>query len=93
MEPDYDGKLAGEVAMHVTGPNPREMSSVLAQLRHLYMLMGREDIVTPNMVGILSRQIKRLESLQRVLFEQSPSASELGGLNDAPTSSEGKPED
>ena len=58
-------------SMNVVGPNKREMSSVLAQLRHLYMLMSKEDIVTPNMLSILSRQVARLESLDRVLFEDS----------------------
>jgi len=77
--------------MQVTGPNQREMSSVLAQLRHLSMLMGQEDIVTPNMLGLLSRQITRLELLQRVLFEQSPVAREARSANAEEPSPTGKP--
>lgn len=53
--------------MKVDGPNKREFSSVLAQLRHLYMLMERNG--SPLYQPLLSRQIRRLESLERVLFE------------------------
>jgi len=60
--------------MTVTGPNPREMASVLAQLRHLYTLLMREPSsqVQSLAEGILARQIRRLESLQRVVFETPP---------------------
>lgn len=54
--------------MRVDGPNKREMASVLAQLRHLYMLLN-EGGKPETYQRLLSRQIQRLESLQRVLFE------------------------
>jgi len=58
--------------MTVTGPNARELSSILAQLRHLYMHMLRHD--DPNIHSmanrILSKQITRLEGLQRTLFDE-----------------------
>jgi len=60
------------VSQHVDGPNKREMSSVLAQLRHLYMLLGEGG--KPEVYQrLLSRQITRLESLDRVLFQPLPS--------------------
>jgi hypothetical protein len=56
----------------VDGPNARELRSILAQLRHLYMLLERTEGSAAAMVGhqrLLSKQIERLESLQRVIFE------------------------
>lgn len=64
--------------MRVDGPNQREMSSVLAQLRHLYTNMMRLDSEQAKRMadGILARQIRRLESLDRVLF--TPDDKQLG---------------
>lgn len=58
--------------MQVQGPNQMELSSILAQLRHMYhnMKMGRvknEPSAIEIADGILARQIVRLERLQRTL--------------------------
>jgi hypothetical protein len=64
--------------MNVIGPNKREMSNVIAQLRHLYMHLAKHDdaAVRSMAEGLLARQIKRLESLDRVLFDDPPTALE-----------------
>jgi hypothetical protein len=61
--------------MRVTGPFPRELSSILAQLRHFYRnthaaVNGHPDWVGPRVpdLNLLSKQIERLERLQREMF-------------------------
>ena len=65
-------KRKADKSMNVTGPNARELFSILAQLRHLYMHMMRHDDTNIHSMadGILSKQIKRLEGLQRTLFDK-----------------------
>jgi hypothetical protein len=48
--------------MHVTGPLPRELSSIITQLRHVYMLQAKND--KPEQVK-LAKQIERLERVMR----------------------------
>jgi hypothetical protein len=55
--------------MTVDGPNARELRSILAQLRHFYMLLERGENGEQPSKRLLSRQIQRLESLERVIFE------------------------
>ena len=62
--------------MKVDGPNKRALRSVLAQLRHMYMLMKTGQVLNEMAVvsiadRILHRQIKRLEDLDRSLFEDA----------------------
>jgi hypothetical protein len=60
--------------MRVTGPFPRELASILAQLRHFYRnthnAVNNPDWVGPRVpdLNLLSKQIERLERLQREMF-------------------------
>lgn len=65
--------------MKVTGPHSRELSSILAQLRHFYrnthaaLNQQTEGWHGPRVVdlNLLSKQIARLERFQKELFGEA----------------------